>query len=326
MSIVMGIFLFVHLLLADRARLAAENLSLRQQVAILKRTNPGPRLRQQDRIFWVWLARFWREWRSALVLVKPETVVRWHREGFRLYWRWKSRAGRVGRPRIEAEVRGLIRRLARENPLWGAPRIASELRLHVLGARLSRLDPGLSRRHRRALARSRAAVPRPGAARGRGRPVMSAPATVALAELIQAFFRRHLIGTRGVSPHTLHAYRDAICGLLTFAAARRDRAVVDLSLDDLGRDTVLAFLEHLEQQRGNAVVTRNARLAALHSLYRFVAAEDPAALAVCQGVLAIPYKRPPSRPVTCLARADVEHLLSAIGRDREIVASYSSLC
>jgi site-specific recombinase XerD len=143
---------------------------------------------------------------------------------------------------------------------------------------------------------------------------MSAPAAVALGELIQAFFRRHLIGTRGVSPHTLHAYRDAIRGLLKFAAARGNRAVVDLSLDDLGRGTVLAFLEHLEQQRGNAVVTRNARLAALHSLYRFVAAEDPTALAVCQHVLAIPYKRTPSRPVTCLARADVEHLLGAIGR------------
>ena len=116
---------------------------------------------------------------------------------------------------------------------------------------------------------------------------MSAPAAVALAELIQAFFRRHLIGTRGVSPHTLHAYRDAIRGLLRFAAARWKRAVVDLTLDELGRGTVLAFLEHLEQGRGNAVVTRNARLAALHALYRFMAAEDPATLGVCQQVLAI---------------------------------------
>jgi len=143
---------------------------------------------------------------------------------------------------------------------------------------------------------------------------MSAPAAVALAELIQAFFRRHLIGTRGVSPHTLHAYRDAIRGLLRFAAARWKRAVVDLTLDELGRGTVLAFLEHLEQGRGNAVVTRNARLAALHALYRFMAAEDPATLGVCQQVLAIPYKRTPSRPVTCLARAEVEHLLGAISR------------
>lgn len=143
---------------------------------------------------------------------------------------------------------------------------------------------------------------------------MSATATVPLADLIQAFFRRHLIVTRGVSPHTLHAYRDTIRALLTFAAARRHRPVVDLSLDDLSRDTILAFLEHLEEQRGNAVVTRNARLAAIHSLYRFVAAEEPAALALCQQVLAIPYKRAPSRPVTCLARADIEHLLTSIDR------------
>jgi len=143
---------------------------------------------------------------------------------------------------------------------------------------------------------------------------MSAPGVVALAELIQTFFRRHLIGTRGVSPHTIHAYRDAIRGLLTFAAARGHRAVVDLSLDDLGRGTVLAFLEYLEEQRGNTAGTRNARLAALHSLYRFIAAEDPATLAVCQQVLGIPYKRTPARPVTCLARADVEHLLGAIDR------------
>jgi len=137
---------------------------------------------------------------------------------------------------------------------------------------------------------------------------------VGLAELIQAFFRQHLIGTRGVSPHTIHAYRDAIRGLLTFAAARAHRGVVALSLDELDRGTVLAFLEHLEQQRGNAAVTRNARLAALHSLYRFIAAEDPTTLGVCQQVLGIPYKRTPARPVTCLARADVEHLLGTIGR------------
>ena len=117
-----------------------------------------------------------------------------------------------------------------------------------------------------------------------------------------------------MSPHTLHAYRDAIRSLLTFAADRHGRSVVELSLDDLGRDTVLVFLEHLEQQRGNAVVTRNARLAAIHSLYRFVAAEDPTALAVCQHVLAIPYKRTPSRAVTCLARTEIEHLLTSIDR------------
>jgi site-specific recombinase XerD len=135
-----------------------------------------------------------------------------------------------------------------------------------------------------------------------------------LPSVIQTFFRQHLIATRGVSPHTVHAYRDAIRGLLVFAAERCSRSVVDLRFDDLGRDTVLAFLEALEQKRGNAAVTRNARLAAIHSLCRFVALEDPTSLAVCQQVLAIPYKRTPSRPVTCLARADIEHLLGCIDR------------
>ena len=129
MCILMGIFLFLRGLLADRGRLAAENLALRQQVAILKRTNPRPRLRPRDRIFWVWLSNLWTGWRSVLVLVQPETVVRWHRAGFRLYWRWKSKPAPVGRPRLDREIRDLIRRMARENPLWGAPRIRSELEL-----------------------------------------------------------------------------------------------------------------------------------------------------------------------------------------------------
>lgn len=137
-------------------------------------------------------------------------------------------------------------------------------------------------------------------------------AMLPLSSLIQTFFRRHLIVTRGVSPHTVHAYRDAIRGLLTFAAARQALSVVNLTLDELGRDTILAFLEDLETRRGNIAVTRNARLAAIHSLYRFIAAEDPAALAICAQVLAIPYKRTPARAVTCLTRQDIEHLFKSI--------------
>jgi transposase InsO family protein len=72
---------------------------------------------------------FWPDWRSALVIVKPETVIRWHRQGFRLYWRWKSKACRPGRPMIEPELRALIRRMSKDNPTWGAPRIQSELKL-----------------------------------------------------------------------------------------------------------------------------------------------------------------------------------------------------
>lgn len=139
-------------------------------------------------------------------------------------------------------------------------------------------------------------------------------ATLPLSDLIQTFFRRHLIVIRGVSPHTLHAYRDAIRGLLTFAVACHGGSVVDLTLDHLGRDTVLAFLEDLETRRGNMAVTRNARLAAIHSLFRFIAAEDPAVVALCRHVLAIPYKRTPTRAVTCLARPDIEHLLNSVDR------------
>ena len=116
---------------APRLELMAEILALRQQLATLNRTAKRPSLRFQDRLFWIALSRFWRDWRSALLIVKPETVINWHRQGFRLYWRWKSKAGRPGRPRIDAEIRELIRRISRENPLWGTPRIKAEL--HLLG-------------------------------------------------------------------------------------------------------------------------------------------------------------------------------------------------
>ena len=79
-----------------------------------------------DRIFWVVLSRFWKSWRSSLQVVRPETVVGWHRQGFRRYWAWKSRR-RCGRPGIGTELRDLIRRMSRANPLWGAPRIHGEL-------------------------------------------------------------------------------------------------------------------------------------------------------------------------------------------------------
>src|SRR5215470_982649 len=106
--------------------LALENLALRQQLAVWKARQPRPRLREMDRIFWVLLSRLWTSWRHSLRLVRPETVVGWHRQGFRLYWAWKSRRRR-GRPRIRTELRDLIRRMSRANPLWGAPRIHGEL-------------------------------------------------------------------------------------------------------------------------------------------------------------------------------------------------------
>jgi hypothetical protein len=129
MGVVRVIVLLLHAFLSARAALAAENLALRQQLCVLQRSVKRPRLRRRDRILWVWLFRLWAGWRSCLMIVKPETVIRWHREGFKLYWRWKSRANRPGRPRTAAEIRQLIRRMARVNPAWGAPRIQSELAL-----------------------------------------------------------------------------------------------------------------------------------------------------------------------------------------------------
>ena len=128
--------ILLRLLLQSRATLAAENLALRQQVAVLQRSVKRPRVHRRDRIFWVWLSRMWRGWRSSLIVVQPETVIRWHREGFRLYWRWKSR-NRCGRPKLDAEIRVLIRRMSRDNPTWGRRRIRSER--HLLGYEVGEL-------------------------------------------------------------------------------------------------------------------------------------------------------------------------------------------
>ncbi len=111
--------------LRPRRELAFENLVLRQQLAVLKHRHPRPRLTDSDRLFWVVISKLWSGWRDSLHVVQPETVVRWHRQGFRYYWSWKSR--RRGRPKIDPEIRGLIRRMCLANPLWGAPRIHGEL-------------------------------------------------------------------------------------------------------------------------------------------------------------------------------------------------------
>ena len=121
--------MFVRNILRSRADLALENLALRQQLAVLQRSVKRPRLCQRDRIFWVLLSRMWKNWQSSFALVQPETVIAWHRQGFKLYWRWKCRHGKPGRPQVEREVRDLIRRMSQENPTWGAPRIQSELAL-----------------------------------------------------------------------------------------------------------------------------------------------------------------------------------------------------
>jgi putative transposase len=108
-----------------RAVLELENLALRHQLHVLRRQRPGrPRLFTIDQILWVWLYRLWPRCLDAMVLVKPATVVQWHRQGFRLFWRWRSRSGR---PSVDREVYKLIRQMSSANPLWGAPRIHGEL-------------------------------------------------------------------------------------------------------------------------------------------------------------------------------------------------------
>ena len=107
-------------------QLALENVALRHQLEVLQRNAKLPRLRPSDRALWAGLSRLLPDWRRHLTIVQPDTVVRWHRAGWRLYWRWRSDPGR-GRPKVTAEVRALIRRMSLENPLWGAPRIHGEL-------------------------------------------------------------------------------------------------------------------------------------------------------------------------------------------------------
>jgi hypothetical protein len=111
----------------SRAELEAENLILRQQINVLRRRMPKrPALTNIDRLLFVWLYRWFPSTVGALAIARPETIIRWHRSGFRAYWRWRSR-NCVGRPKVSAELRALIREMSRANPLWGSPRIHGEL-------------------------------------------------------------------------------------------------------------------------------------------------------------------------------------------------------
>jgi hypothetical protein len=126
-AILRALGMFVTDLFKSRCRLEVENLLLRHQLTIaLRRAPPRFRLFGGDRALLVWITRLWPSLLGAVQVVQPETVLRWHRAGFRAFWRWKSRR-RAGRPRIDRGLRDLIRRMSRENPLWGAPRIHGEL-------------------------------------------------------------------------------------------------------------------------------------------------------------------------------------------------------
>src|SRR2546427_6652197 len=124
----------VTLALRGHRELVLENLALRQQLAAFHRTTRC-RLRARDRLSWIVLARRWRNWRTSLIVVQPDTVIRWHRDWLRRRWTRRSQQRRDGRPPIDQQIRALVREMATANPLWGAPRIHGELR--TLGVQVS---------------------------------------------------------------------------------------------------------------------------------------------------------------------------------------------
>ena len=127
LAVLMSIYRTLRISLRSRAALHLEILPLRHQLHVFERSRPRRvRLTACDRLLWVWLPRTWQEWRSALVIVRPKTVIGWHRQAFRWFWAWKSRR-RLGRRSVPQEVRALIRTISEANPLWSAPRIHGEL-------------------------------------------------------------------------------------------------------------------------------------------------------------------------------------------------------
>ena len=125
--------------------LALENLALRQQLAIMEQHIKRSVIRTRDRMFWVFLSMIWKDWKNALIVVQPETVIRWHWKGFKLFWKFRSRRRRAGRPAIDSDIRKLIEDMAKANLLWGAPRIHGEilrLGIEVHGRTVSKIIRG----------------------------------------------------------------------------------------------------------------------------------------------------------------------------------------
>ena len=127
MPIVILFLQFVHSWFKSQRNLAIENMALKQQVTMLHRSVKHPRVSVADKLFWILISRYKPDWRNALHALHPDTVVRWHRQGFRHYWRWKSRGPKPGRPPINKALRQLIREMQAANIGWGAPRIHGEL-------------------------------------------------------------------------------------------------------------------------------------------------------------------------------------------------------
>lgn len=143
---------------------------------------------------------------------------------------------------------------------------------------------------------------------------MKKPLPNALARALREFFADFLPRIRGVSPHTVHSYRDSIALLLRFVAAQRGRPVAELDLDDIEHHGVVAFLQHLEEKRANSTSTRNVRLAAIHAFARVLATWHPERLEQCQRILGIPFKRAGSRAIDYLEYAEIQAVLAAVDR------------
>jgi site-specific recombinase XerD len=140
------------------------------------------------------------------------------------------------------------------------------------------------------------------------------PSPNRLGSCLRDYFANHLPRLRGMSPHTIHSYRDSVVLLLRSIALNRKLEVCDLDLADLQPDSILAFLAHLEKDRGNAVTTRNVRLAAIHAFFRYVGAQHPDHIEQAQRVLGIPFKRATQRVIDYLDRAEIETILATVDR------------
>lgn len=135
-----------------------------------------------------------------------------------------------------------------------------------------------------------------------------------LGGIVRDYFTDHLPRVRGMSPHTIHSYRDTLRLLLRFVSLYTKRPVAELDLKDLDLTGILAFLSHLEKERENGAATRNVRLSAIHALFRFVAFRNPEHLDLAQRVCSIPFKRAPQRAIDYLEREEIESVLKVIDR------------